>query len=167
MDIPSPSEKAPMTSIVSRPARLYGALAFAEMVTWTLLLLGMLGKYVLGLGPWGVRIGGGLHGLVFLGYCLVTVLVAVDQRWRPRDLALGLASAVVPYATMPFEGRVHRAGLLTGRWRLRADAPGSAPERLVSAALRRPVGAAAAGVVLVGLVFAGLLTLGPPTQWFA
>lgn len=157
-----------MSPFTARPARLFGTLAFAEMVTWTLLLLGMLGKYVLHLGPWGVRIGGGLHGFVFLAYVLVTVFVAVDQRWHPADTARGLASAVLPYATLPFERRALERGLLRGEsWRLRDEPPAAAPERLVAAALRRPLLAAATGLLLVGLTYAGLLSVGPPTQWFA
>ena len=155
-----------MTSLTN-PRRLFGALAAAEMVTWTLLLLGMLGKYVLDLGEWGVRIGGSLHGFVFLSYCLVTVLVAVDQRWALRDLILGLLSAVVPYATVPFERSAARRGLLGGAWRLRHDKPRHAVDHVVAQAVRRPVPAGFAAVLLVAAVFAGLLMLGPPTQWLS
>lgn len=156
-----------MRSLATRPARLYGVLALAEMVTWTLLLSGMLGKYALGLGDLGVRVGGSLHGLVFLSYCLVTVLVAVDQRWRPRTLVLGLGSAVVPYATVPFERYAERSGLLGWHWRLRGEDPAAPHEHIASAALRRPILAAVAGATLVAVAFATLLRLGPPTQWFA
>ncbi len=155
-----------MSSLIPRPARLYGALAFAEMITWTLLLLGMAGKYLLGLGDWGVRIGGGLHGLVFLSYCVTTVVIAVDQRWSLRHLFLGLGSAVPPYATVPFERHAERHGLLGDDWRLHAQTPGGSHERVVSAALRQPILAALVGLLLIGLTFAGLLRLGPPTQWF-
>ena len=89
-------------SSLTHPRRLYGTLATAEMVTWTLLLAGMAGKYLLGLGELGVRVGGGVHGFVFLAYCVVTVLVAVDQRWRAGHLLVGLASAVVPIMLMGF-----------------------------------------------------------------
>lgn len=156
-----------MTALAASPRRLFATLAAAEMVTWTLLLLGMLGKYVLGLGEWGVRLGGGLHGFVFLAYCLVTVLVAVDQRWALRHLTRGLASAVIPYATVPFERSALRRGLLGGDWRLRGQEPRGAADRLVAGAVRRPVPAGIAAVLLVAVVFGGLLRLGPPTQWFS
>src|SRR5699024_1890214 len=65
--------------LIRTPSRLYRLLALAEMVTWTLLLLGMLLKYALQVTEVGVRIGGSLHGFVFLSYVVVTVLVAVDQ----------------------------------------------------------------------------------------
>ncbi|GMA21467.1 DUF3817 domain-containing protein [Arsenicicoccus piscis] len=158
-----------MASLTARPARLYGALARAEMVTWTLLLLGMAAKYALG-ADWATRIAGGIHGFVFLSYCVVTVLVAVDHRWRARDLLLGLASAVVPYATVPFERSAERRGLVEGEWRLlQSDGPHptSPVDRAVAWALGSPALAAVGAVVVVSLIFAGLLRLGPPTQWFS
>ncbi|KQT94696.1 hypothetical protein ASG49_07680 [Marmoricola sp. Leaf446] len=145
------------------PRRTYRTLALAEAVTWTLLLAGMVLKYVLDVTELGVRIGGGLHGFVFLAYCVATVLVGVDARWSVGRIGLGLAAAFVPYATVPFERRVD--GTLAQRWRLRAE-PGRGPlERVAAAALRAPV--LAGVVVLVGLVvvFGGLLAAGPPTQW--
>ncbi len=157
-------------SPLTHPRRLYGTLATAEMVTWTLLLAGMAGKYLLrlgGLGELGVRVGGSVHGFVFLAYCLVTVLVAVDQRWRAGHLLVGLASAVVPYATVPFERWADRRGLLEESWRLRREPADGFVQKLVAASLRRPLPAAAAALVLVALVFAGLLAAGPPTQWFS
>lgn len=154
-------------SSLTHPRRLYGTLATAEMVTWTLLLAGMAGKYLLGLGELGVRLGGGVHGFVFLAYCVVTVLVAVDQRWRAQQLLVGLASAVVPYATVPFERWADRRGLLEESWRLRREPADGPVQKLVAASLRRPVPAAAAALALIAIVFAGLLAAGPPTQWFS
>lgn len=157
---------------MNSPRRLYRVLALAEVVTWTLLILGMLGKYVLDLGPMGVRIGGGLHGFVFLSYCVVTVLVGVDTRWGLGRILLGLGSALVPYLTLPFERSVERKGLLADRWRLRrtadgGDAPQRPTESIAAVYVHHPV--VAGLVTLVGLVavFSGLLTLGPPTQWFS
>ncbi|GAB3664616.1 DUF3817 domain-containing protein [Nocardioides korecus] len=147
------------------PLRLFRALARAELVTWTLLLLGMVVKYLLDGTEVLVRVGGGLHGFVFLAYCLVTLLVGVDARWRPGRTVLGLASAFVPYLSWPFERRVEAAGGLPDRWRLREEQGGSALERVVSACLRAPLVAAVVAVVGVAVVFTGLLALGPPTSW--
>lgn len=158
-----------MTSLFRTPRRLYGLLALGEMITWTLLLGGMALKYLLrlaDLGDVGVRVGGSLHGFVFLAYCLVTLLVAVDQRWRARDVVAGLASAVVPYATVPFERSADRRGLLADHWRLRGHQPRGVGEKVVAAALRRPLMAGAVALVGVSVVFTALLAAGPPTQWF-
>lgn len=147
------------------PHRLHGLLARAEVVTWTLLLLGMVLKYGTGTTELGVRVGGGLHGFVFLAYALVTVLVAVDARWSAGRLAAGLTSAVVPYLSVVFERSAERAGALPERWRLRAESGHGPVERLVGTALRSPVPAALAALVVLALVFTGLLALGPPTEW--
>lgn len=149
------------------PDRLFTALARAELVTWTLLLAGMAGKYILGLGQLGVTIGGGLHGFVFLSYCLVTVLVAVDQRWRFGSLVLGLGSAVLPYATLAFEKYAVRHRLLADAWRLRRESPRGLLEPLASIVVRRPVPSGALLTLLIVGVFVGLVSLGPPTQWFS
>lgn len=153
--------------LFSTPSRLYRVLAFAEMITWTLLLAGMVLKYVLQATEILVRIGGGLHGFTFLSYVVVTVLVAVDQHWRLQDLLLGIGSAVVPYLTVPFERSALRRGLLGETWRLRTEPGRTAPARVVSLALRHPLPAALIALVGVAVVFSVLLSLGPPTQWFA
>lgn len=147
------------------PRRLYRTLAFAETVTWTLLIIGMVLKYVTETTELGVRIGGGLHGFVFLSYCVATVLIGVDRPWSVGRIAAGLGSALVPYLTIPFERSAERAGLLSDTWRLRGASPRGVLEKLVGWALRQPV--LAGLIVAVGLaaVFSGLLMLGPPTEW--
>lgn len=153
--------------LLSTPSRLYRVLALAEVVTWTLLLAGMFLKYVLQSTELLVRIGGGLHGFTFLAYVAVTVLVAVDQRWSLKDLLLGIGSAVIPYLTVPFERSALRRGLLGQSWRLREEEPASAPQKVVALALRHPLPAALLTIVGVSVVFAVMLSLGPPTEWFA
>ncbi len=150
------------------PRILYLRLAFAEVITWTLLLLGMAGKYLLGL-EWATTVGGSIHGFVFLCYGAATVAVWIDKRWSAGTGLLGLASAVVPYCTVPFERSVARRGLLDGPWRLApgGDAPRTVPERLLAFALRSPVIALLVTLVLVAVVFTLLLQAGPPTEWFS
>ncbi|NMA78275.1 MAG: DUF3817 domain-containing protein [Actinomycetales bacterium] len=153
--------------LLSTPYRLYRVLAIAEVVTWTLLLAGMFLKYVLQSTELLVRIGGGLHGFTFIAYVVVTVLVAVDQQWRAKDLLLGIGSAVIPYLTVPFERSALRRGLLGDHWRLRKEQPASAPQHVAAVALRHPIAAGLIAVVGVSVVFTVLLSLGPPTEWFA
>lgn len=144
------------------PRRVYGWVAVAEAITWALLLTGMVLKYVTHTTELGVRIGGGVHGFVFLLFCLTTVLVAVDGRWGAGRTLLGLASAVVPFATVPFERWAEKRGLLAGAWRLRREDGTGPMERLVSVALRNPVLAAVAALVAVAVLFTVLLVIGPP-----
>lgn len=147
------------------PQKLYRTLALAEVVTWTLLLGGMFLKYVTETTEVGVRIGGGVHGFVFLAYCVTTILIGVDHRWSLARIGCGLASAFVPYLTLPFERSAEHAGRLSGDWRLLTDRPRGLLERLAAWALRGPVLAAVVTLVVLVAVFGGLLLLGPPTQW--
>ena len=150
------------------PRILYSRLALAEVVTWTLLILGMIGKYAVGL-EWATMVGGSIHGFVFLCYGAATVAVWTDKRWSAGTGVLGLASAVIPYATVPFERSVERRGLLAGPWRLGpgGQAPRSLPERALAFALRSPVIAFLVTLVVVAVVFSLLLMAGKPTEWFS
>jgi len=145
------------------PRELYGRLALAEAVTWTLLILGMVLKYT-GVSEAFVPVFGMLHGLVFLGYCVVTCFVGVDRKWSAGFGLLGLASAFVPYATVPFERRAERTGRLAGGWRLApgGEQPRTAPEKLEAWALRSPLLAVVAGAAVVVATASVLLYLGPP-----
>lgn len=146
------------------PRVLFRRLALLEAVTWTLLLIGMVLKYGTATTDVGVRIGGGLHGFAFLAYVAATLYVAVDARWTVGRTAAGLAAAVIPWATLPFERAVDRRGLLTDRWRLRpgGEEPRTAGERFLALTLRRPVVTAVVGVLAVAVVFSALLLVGPP-----
>jgi len=146
------------------PRTLFTWLARAEAVTWTLLLIGMWLKYLTRATDLGVRVFGLAHGVVFLAFLLVVVVLWVDQRWRLADGALALVAGVVPFATLWVERRAERRGLAAQRWRLRpdGDAARTLPERVVAAALARPALALVAAVVAVGLTTVALLVVGPP-----
>ena len=144
------------------PARLFRLVARAEAVTWALLLAGMFLKYVTETTELGVRVFGMLHGVVFIAYCVATVVVAVDRRWSAGRVVLGLAAAVPPFATLAFEAYAARAGLLAGAWRLRSDQPAGVVEKAVARVVRRPgQGLVAAAVAVAALTGLGLL-VGPP-----
>jgi len=147
------------------PRRLYRTVAIAEAVTWTLLIAGMILKYVLDAGDVGVRVGGFLHGFVFLAYGMTAVLVGLNQRWRVRLIAGALLTAVVPYATVPFDRWLGRRNLLDGAWRTAAsDDPrdGTVVDRMLRGVLRHPLLLAAGLAVSLVAIFATLLALGPP-----
>ncbi|WP_299446169.1 DUF3817 domain-containing protein [uncultured Phycicoccus sp.] len=146
------------------PRTLFPALARAEVVSWSLLLVGMFLKYVTATTELGVAVFGLVHGVVFLAYALVTVLVWVDQRWSWRLGAAALAAGIPPFATLWIERRVERTGRLGNRWRLGPDgeAPGHPAEHVLSRALARPAVATAAGGAMVLTATAVLLLVGPP-----
>jgi integral membrane protein len=149
-----------------QPLTLFRRLAFAEAVTWALLLLGMFLKYVTGTTELGVRVFGMTHGVVFIAYCLTAVFVAVNQRWSFGTLLLALVSAVPPFMTVWFDRRAERRGELDEPWRL---APGgelatTPAERLQAWMLARPLAALGAAVVAVAALTAIALLVGPPAS---
>ena len=147
------------------PRALFRALALAETITWTALIFGMVLKYVLVVTDVGVSLGGALHGFFFLAFAATAVVVAVNQRWDARTTLIALASAVVPYATIPVERWLERNGHLDGGWRRVATehpSDGNAVNRMLRWALANTVLFAAIVAVVVAGVFAGLLVVGPP-----
>lgn len=154
-----------MDMTLPSPRRLYVVVATAEAVTWTMLLVGMFLKYVTETTELGVRIGGMAHGVVFIAYVLVTIIVWIDQKWPTKQGAIALASAIPPLVTLWTERWLDRSGHLGSSWRLGTKgAAVTAPEKLVSGALRRP-GLAALALVVAVIVLTGVaLLVGPPTS---
>ncbi len=144
------------------PLTLFRRVAIAEAITWALLLTGMFLKYVTETTELAVSVFGMVHGVVFIAYCLTTVLVAVDQKWPWGRLALGLASAVPPFATVWFDRFAERRGALGEAWRLRVATPVGAAERAASWLLRNPVRGAVTGGVTVAVLTGLALAVGPP-----
>jgi len=144
------------------PLRLFRVVAVTEAVTWAVLLTGMVLKYVTETTDAVVSVGGMIHGVAFIAYCLVTVLVAVDQRWSVGRAVLGLAAAVPPFFTIWFDRSAERRGLLGAAWRLRAETPRRTTERPVAWLLREPVQGVGVGVVAVAVLTGLALLVGPP-----
>lgn len=145
------------------PRRVFTTFATAEAVTWTLLLLGMVLKYVTHTTELGVRVFGLVHGFVFLAYVAVTIAVGIDRRWGRGTMALGVLASVPPYATVFFERHVLKRGLLEGDWQVREGrTPTTAPEKLLAWAVTRPALAVTLLVVVLVAVTGVLSWLGPP-----
>lgn len=145
------------------PRLLFRIFAFAELVTWAGLITALILR---GAGVTDAMVGpaGGAHGFVFLAYCVVTVFVWVNQKWRAGTGVLGLVVAVIPFATLPFELAIDKRGLLAGDWRLAPgrDEPRGFIEHVQAWVLRHPFIALLVLLVGVTAVFSLLLWLGPP-----
>ncbi len=146
------------------PLLIFRRVAIAEAVTWALLLAGMVLKYGTETTELGVRVFGMLHGVVFIAYCLTTVLVAVDQRWSRGRLLLGLAAAVPPFATVLFDRYAEHRGGLDTAWRLRTSAPTGRVDGVAGWLLRNPLHGALAGVLAVAALTGVALLVGPPAS---
>ena len=145
------------------PKALFGALAIAEAVSWTLLIAGLVLRATAGLDV-AVTIGGAIHGLVFLSYAATAVLLALNNRWTTLPTTVALVSAIVPYATIPTEIWLARTGRLAGDWR--TETAGDPADRrwydgVLRWFLRRPWLLAVLVVVAVAAIFLALLMIGP------
>lgn len=146
------------------PRRLFRTVAIAEAITWAMLLTGMFLKYVTETTELGVRIGGMVHGIVFVAYCLTTIVVAIDAKWSLKRLVLGLLAAVPPFFTIWFDLAMEKRGALSEQWRLADAAPVGTLEKLTAWLVRKPVQGLAVGSTAV-IVLTGLaLIVGPPTS---
>src|SRR3954454_18440449 len=93
-------------------AHAFRAVAIAEAVSWLLLLAGMFVKWVLQTSELGVQLAGPVHGAVFVGYVLVSLLAWRVLRWSPRTALLALVASVPPLCTVWFERWARRTGRL-------------------------------------------------------
>ena len=151
--------------MLQSPRSLYRVISIAEAITWTLLIAGMIMKYVLNMGGLPVRIGGSIHGLVFLTYVATAIVVGWNQRWTLGQIATAVATAIVPYATIPYDRSIDAKGRLDGPWRTEpTDHPKDAGwfDSTMRWFLKRPALFIVTLVVLVGVVMTVLLILGPP-----
>ena len=145
------------------PRNVFRFLAITEAITWLCLLAGMFVKYVVGTTDLGVQVAGPIHGVVFIGYCLVTVLVSIDQGWTRGRLLLGLASAVPPLMTVWFDRHVEARDGLDDHWHSRHDSP-TAAQRAVCWLLRHRRQAIVGFVVAVAALTGLALVVGPPAS---
>lgn len=144
------------------PRLLFRRVAIAEAITWALLLAGMFLKYVTETTELGVRVFGMVHGVVFVAYCVTTVLVAVDQRWSAGRTLLGLAAAVPPFFTVLFDRYAERRGALADTWWLRDAEPTGLVQRTAAWLLRNPRRGVLSGLVAVAALTGLALLVGPP-----
>ena len=150
------------------PKSVYQFVSVAEASTWALLLLGMALKYS-GTTEALTPIAGGIHGFVFLSFCVSTVLIWVNNKWSSVRGIIGLASAIIPFVTIPFERNADSHGLLDGPWRFRngsTEQPHTVPEKVLAFIVNKPVLALLVIVIGLAIVFSGLLALGSPAEWF-
>ena len=108
----------PMTSTLhpNKAAGWFRLIALAEAVTWVGLLVGMYFKY---LGSprteIGVKVFGMAHGLVFIAFVILAVLVGMAFKWTVSTWLLALLASIVPLASVIFLIWTERTGQLGAR----------------------------------------------------
>jgi integral membrane protein len=143
------------------PRAVFRTVAITEAITWIALLVGMFVKYVPETTEVGVQVAGPIHGVAFIAYCLVTMLVAIDQGWSKGRTALGLFSAIPPLMTVWFDRHVERRGGLDTAWHSNQQSERRA-QRAVCWLLRNPGKAGASFLVAVAALTGVALLAGPP-----
>ncbi len=149
------------------PKLLYRILSIAEAITWTLLIAALIARYGFGLDQF-VFPAGFTHGFVFLSYGATAIVVGLNQRWPVGRIAFAVLTAIIPFATIPFDRWLERRHYLDGQWRREAtDDPRDAGliDRMLRWFLRYPWLLIGLVVVAIVALFTVLLTLGPPTEW--
>jgi integral membrane protein len=86
--------------------------AIAEAVSWTGLLIGMVFKYLVVYNAIGVHIFGPIHGVLFLAYVALSILVWRRRSWSARVGVLALVASIPPYGTVAFERWATHTGRL-------------------------------------------------------
>lgn len=150
------------------PRSSYSFFATAEMVTWAGLIGAMIARY--GLNYDGVLffVAGLAHGIVFLGYVATAAIVGMNQRWSVGTGFVAITSAIIPFATWPFDRFLHQKGALQGDWRYdTSDHPGddNPLDRLFRWFLRHPVVMALTVFVIIGGLLTAALLAGSPREW--
>jgi integral membrane protein len=98
--------------MLTSPVGRFRLLALAEAVSWAGLLIGMFFKYVVVENEIGVKVFGPIHGMIFVGYVLVTLMVRDPQRWDLRTTFIALLASIPPFGTIIFERWANRTGKL-------------------------------------------------------
>jgi len=92
--------------------RWFRVAAVAEAISWTGLLIGMVFKYLVVHNEIGVQIFGPIHGVLFLIYLALSVLVWRRQPWSVPVGVLAVLAGIPPYGTVVFERWATRTGRL-------------------------------------------------------
>ena len=148
------------------PRTVFRTVSIAEAITWTALIAAMVARYGFSAEvPFFFAVGLA-HGVVFISFVAVSVVVGLNQRWRWWTIVVAAATAIPPYGTVVTDLVLERRGLLTGGWRLTAsDDPRDAHpiDRLLRWFLTRPWLFLVVLVVVVVLLTVVALVAGPPT----
>lgn len=145
--------------------RVFRTVSIAEAVTWTLLIAAMLARYAFDAEvPFFFAVGLA-HGVAFIAYVVVVVIVGLNQRWRLRVVLTAALASIPPYGTLVMDRWLERRRMLDGGWRTEpTDDPRDAQpvDRLLRWYLARPLLLLATVVAGVALVTGVLLVIGPP-----
>lgn len=99
------------------PLKLFRIAAVVEACSWAGLLVGMYLKRVAETTDVGVQVMGPIHGVAFIAYVIVALVVSGEAGWTKRQTALALVSSIPPLMTVWFDRWAEKRGLLPASWR--------------------------------------------------
>lgn len=146
------------------PKKFHRFAAGLEMLTWSLLIIGMILKYS-GVTGAVTPIAGGIHGFGFLTFIAITSLLWINNGWSFGRGIVGLGVSIIPFGAWPFTVWADRRGLLDGGWRFTAasaEQPKTLPEKVLAQFVRHPGRSGLILLVIIALVFTLLINLGQP-----
>jgi integral membrane protein len=86
----------------------FRVIAWIEAISYlVLLLVAMPLKYLAGV-PMAVRIAGGLHGFLFVAFCVALFVVASEKRWPWMKSAKVFVSSLIPGGIVWLEREIRR-----------------------------------------------------------
>jgi integral membrane protein len=103
------------------PRLLFRTVAVLEACSWVGLLIGMYLKRVAETTDVGVQVMGPIHGVAFILYVGVTLVVSREAGWSKGRVVLGLVSSIPPLMTVWFDRWAERRDLLPDAWQRTAS----------------------------------------------
>jgi integral membrane protein len=75
--------------------RAFRWVAIIEAISWLILIVATIVKYAAS-KPIGVQVMGPIHGVLFIAYVLLALLIKRRMRWNLRTLLIVLADSIIP-----------------------------------------------------------------------
>lgn len=98
-----------MTTLLKTQLGRLRIVGFAEGISFLLLLgIAMPLKYIMGL-PAAVRVIGMAHGVLFVLYVLLVIVVKIERNWSFTKMLLALLASLVPFGTFWADAKLFRS----------------------------------------------------------
>lgn len=83
----------------------FRVIAFLEGLSFILLLFIAVPIKYISNNPDYVKLLGMPHGLLFMGYVLLVILIAGELKWNTRTLSVILLASIIPFGTFYIDGK--------------------------------------------------------------
>ncbi len=90
---------------MSKYITFFRVIAFLEGVSFILLLFIAVPIKYISNNPDYVKLLGMPHGLLFMGYVLLAILIAGDLKWNSRTLTVILLASLIPFGTFYIDNK--------------------------------------------------------------